>query len=370
MISLSRLDHFEIGRQFFLSRARRISPQVVDTAGSDANLLVGAASYMASAVSNQSMSGAADLFLDSCNDEALDRYVFDRYQMIRKGAAAALGTVQFSRVSAAAGGGTIPTGTKLITLTGVEYTTLTPATFAPGGLTAEADVRAAQAGKNFQVGKNAIRGFGDASQIFDPTIQLTNEEACAGGEDVEVDDQLKSRARDFWRAARRGTLGAIAFGALSVPGVTSAMAVDEIGAFGQPVRIVRLFISDSSGVASRALATKVSQQLEEYRAGGIYVVIDLSQPQIVEVLLKLAFLARVDSVTLTSQIRSAVVNFVNSIGVGLPLQLGDLYAVLSRYKNQGLIVQVPGTIVSPIADLYPDAQRTLRTTLSSVMTVV
>ena len=365
MITLSRLDLYGIGRSYVLTRAKRIDPNVIDTAGSDVNIVVGSASYMAAAVSNQVGQNTADLFLDSSEGEALDRYAFDRYQLARKGAGAALGTVQLARPTATAGGGTIPVGTKLVTLTGIEYVTITAATFVSGALTASADVRSSQAGKNFQVGRNAIRNFATPGDIFDQTIQINNSDPTAGGEDAEDDDTFKSRVRDFWRTARRGTLGAIEFGALTVPGVTSASATEEIGSFGQPVRIVRLFISDSSGVASKALAAKVVTALNDFRAGGIFVVVDLSQPQIVDVTLRLTFVAGVDTVTLTTQVLAAIVEYVNSLGVGQTLLRGDLYSVLSRFKSSGLVVD-QDTIVAPLGDLAPDAQHTIRTTQTNV----
>ncbi len=365
MLVLSRLDLYSVGRQYLLTRAKRIDPKVVDTAGSDANLVVGSASYMAAAVSNQVGQNSADLFLDSCEGEALDRYAFDRYQLARKGASAAITTEVFTRPTAAAGGGTIPIGTKLISNSGIEYITISTATFLAGGLSASADIRSVQAGKSFQVGANAIQQFDNQSQIFDQSIQLTNPTAAAGGEDVESDDVFKARVRDFWRTARRGTVGAIEFGALTVPGVVSATAVEEIGSFGQPVRIVRLFIADSSGVASVALANLVTQALLDFRAGGIFVFVDLSQPQIIDILLRLTFVANINTVTLTAQVQAAVVEYVNSLGVGQTLLRSDLNAVLARFKSSGLIAN-DQTIAAPLGDLVPDAQRTLRTTLANV----
>ncbi len=372
MLVLSRLDHYSIGRNYVLTRAKRIDPKVVDTAGSDVNIIIGSASYMAAAVSNQVSQNTADLFLDSCEGEGLDRYVYDRYLLTRLGAGAALGTVEFSRPTATVGAGTIVTGTKLTTLTGIEYITLADANFTASGansLVVSVDVRSAQAGKSFQVGENAIRSFANVQQIFDQSIQLTNPLTTAGGEDVEDDDTFKNRVRDFWRTARRGTLGAIEFGARSVPGVVSAMAVEEIGSFGQPVRVVRLFISDSSGVASKALADKVNAALLEFRAGGIFVFVDLSQPQIIDILFHPTFAAGVtDTVTLAQAAQSALVTYVNSLGVGQTLLKADLGAVLTRYKSSGLIAN-DQSIVSPAGDLVPATQRTLRTTLANVQIV-
>lgn len=368
---LSRLDFYQVGRAYVLTRSKKIDPVVVDTAGSDVNLEIGANSFMAAAVSNQLVQNCADLFLDSASDEALDRWVWDRYRLTRKGASPALTDVVFSRPTIAAGGGTIPSGTKLTTLTGVEYFTLADATFTNTGastdlLAVPVAVRAAQAGKIYQVGRNAIRGFNNVGQIFDQTILVNNPDVAAGGEDREDDDTLKQRARDFWTAAARGTLGAIEFGARLVPGVVTAHAEDVLGAFGQPVRVVNLFIADSSGVASRALAQLVQDKLNEYRAGGIYVTVSLSQPQIVSVLLKLAFAPGVDTVTLTAQVRASVLAFINSLGVAQRLNLADLSAVLVRFKQDGLIVN-QSTVVAPVGDIVPDAGRTLRTTAGGVL---
>jgi hypothetical protein len=47
----------------------------------------------------------ARLTLDGSYGEDLDRYAFDRYGLTRLGASAALGTVQFTRPTATAGGG-------------------------------------------------------------------------------------------------------------------------------------------------------------------------------------------------------------------------------------------------------------------------
>src|SRR5260221_476101 len=88
----------------------------------------------------------------------------------------------------------------------------------------------------------------------DATLQVTNPLTTAGGEDVEDDDTFRARIRDFWRTARRGILAAIEFGAKTVPGVVSAQAVEALSVGAAPARVVNLYIADSSGVSSEALA--------------------------------------------------------------------------------------------------------------------
>lgn len=365
---LSRLDFFQIGRRYVLTRAKRIEPTQVDIEGTDINLFIGSQSFCAHAVSRQLGERVNALLLDGSEDEDLDRYGLDRYQLTRKGAAAALGTVRFFRAAATAGAGEVPIGTKIISLTGIEYLTITPATFGASDLSATCFVRAAQAGRDFQVGRNQIRRIDNRGSLFDTSLEVNNDDPTAGGVDREENDVYRERIRDFWNVAQRGTLAAIAFGAKTVAGVESATAQEVLDGVGRPARIVELFIADSSGQASLALAQRVDEALEEWRCGGIFVATKLSSPQIVDVQLALVFQAGVDTVNLTIEIRNAIVIFINSLPAGDTLLRADLNSVLTRYKQDGLIVG-QDTIVAPVGDLVPDLGKTLRTRLQNVTVV-
>lgn len=362
---LSRLDYFNIGRRYIITRATRINPREIDVEGSDINLIVGSAAFMANAVARQNIERINALLLDGARGDDLDRYAWDRYQILRKGASAALGAVTFSRTSAAQGAGGIPVGTKLVTLTGDEYVTTTTANFAASALTATADVRAAQAGKEFQVGANNIRRFDKPNEIFDTTITVNNPEATAGGEPAETDDVFRERIRGFWLAARRGTLTAIEFGATETLGVESANAIEILDEDGRPNRFVELFIADSSGVASLALAQAVDAKLVEFRAAGIFVGINTSRPQIVDITFQPTFIAGVDTAGLSERIRNAIVEFINSLRVNQPLLTNDIGAVLARFRADGL-VPTETTLVEPVGDLQPESGFTLRTRTSNV----
>jgi hypothetical protein len=182
--------------------------------------------------------------------------------------------------------------------------------------------------------------------------------------------------RDFWNSARRGTLGAIEFGARTVPGVESAQAFEEVTGFSifdltgvtgitrvqvtnQPARIVKLFIADSTGNANAALATIVRQALVEYRAGGIQVAVFTSSPQIVSVSLKLSFRGPVDTATLGEAVRQAVIAYVNSLPVNGPLYRAALFSVLQRYADDGLVVGTD-SVVTPTGDVSPTSGFTIR----------
>ncbi len=363
----TRLDLYAIGRAFAIQRAKKLDPAQVDTAGSDANLFVGIGSVVADSLVRQLGYRTGALFLDGSDDEDLDRYAYDRYSITRKGASPARTTIQVTRPTATAGAGSIPIGTLVQTDTGIEYVTTSISTFSASGLVGSpANVRATQSGKATQVGANAIKRFSKPNLLFDATLVPTNAQAAAGGEDVESDDLFRSRIRDFWRTARRGVIGAIEFGALTVPGVVSAHAVEALTSGGYPARIVNLFISDSSGVASDALADEVRTALLEYRAAGIAVLVFTSLPTLVDIQLKLSFLAGVDTLLLSGLIQAAVFEFVNSLPVNGPLYVGELYSILQRFVQDGLIPN-QASIVLPVGDLVPDIGQTIRTTLDRVV---
>ncbi len=361
----TRLDYHALGRDRVVQTAKKIDPTQVDVEGSDVNLFVGIAAVLAAQITQQLSFRTAALLLDGADDEDLDRLVYDRYGLTRKGASPARGSITITRTSTAAGAGTVPIGTRVVTGTGVEYVTITAASFSGSATSATCNVRAAQAGKATQVGEGAIERFAQPQLLFDSTLVPTNEKPTAGGEETENDETFRERVRDFWRTARRGILAAIEFGAKTVPGVVSARAIEALTVDGQPARVVSLYISDSSGVASDALAEDVRVALEEYRAAGIAVLIFTSIPSIAEIELALQFQAGVDTRTLTDEIVAAIVEFVNSLAVNGTLYRAQLFSVLQRFEADGLIPS-EGTIVEPAGDLVPDVGQTIRTTIADV----
>ena len=356
----TRLDLYAIGRDYILQRAKKIDPAQVDVLGSDVNLFVGSMSVVASQIMKQLVYSVGTLTLDSAEDEDLERLAFDRYGLLIKGASAAKGEVTFQRTTT--GAGTIPIGTRLKANNVFEYLTTSVANFGANDKISSAYVIAAQAGKDAQVGANSIRNFADLGSIFDRYITVNNVLPTAGGEPAEDSATFRNRIRDFWRTARRGVIGAIEFGALTVAGVASAQAIESVTTIGTqaiPARVINLYISDSSGVASRALANDVMTALEDYRAAGIGVLIWTSVPQIIDISIKPTYKANIDTVTLTDAIRAAVIEYVNTLPVNGALRIAEIHSVLSRFRDDGLIMDQT-TIVSPVADIVPSPGFTLR----------
>ena len=68
-----------------------------------------------------------------------------------------------------------------------------------------------------------------------------------------------------------------------------------------------------------------------------------------------------------SLVQAAIYSFVNSLPVNATLQTSDLMTVLTRFKQAGVIVTNPGSIIAPAGDLVPAIGQTLRTTLGLVV---
>lgn len=351
-----------------VTRAQRIDPAQVDYEGSDSNIIVGVSSVIGDQIIKQLAARVGALTLANAEKEDLDRWMYDRYQLIRKGASPALTSCRVFRTSTTGGAGTVNVGTRISSNVGTEYITTTPTSFGVSDLTSTCDVRASQAGKATQVGAGSLNAFADPSQLFDRSLQIINDEPAAGGEDAEEDDVFRARGRNFWRAARRGVLGAIEFGATTVAGVVSAQAIEALTSGATPARVVNLYISDSTGVASRALADLVKTALGEWRAGGVAVLVYTSNPLLVDIQLRLAFRANVDTISLTNNISAALLEFVNSIPVNGTLYVGDLYSVMRRYVEDGLVLNL-GSIVAPVGDLVPTVGQTIRTELARITVV-
>jgi uncharacterized phage protein gp47/JayE len=367
MDGLSRIDLFNLGRQYALDRATRLDPSQVDVQGSDANVFVGSTSTVAYAVYKQLMYEIEGLLLATATGEQLDRLAWDRYQEVRKGATAAIVLLDFERPTADAGEGSIDTSKLLTTTNAIQYTLLEPASFGVSDTKVSGiRARAVQAGKDYQVGANYVTKFVEAP--FDPTIAVNNPLPSAHGENREEDDDFRLRIQGFWQAARRGTKAAIEYGATQVDGVASASVVEALGGDGNPARAVTLYFADSSGSSTLAKAQEILNELNEWRAAGVAVLPSLSWPQIVDIRLHLTFEAGVDTATLTTIVRAAIVGYVNSLGANKPLLRGALQSVLQRYQSDGLIPN-EGSIVSPAGDVVPDTGKTLRTQLENVLTV-
>ncbi len=353
----TRSDYFSLGREEIISRslarppAQRISREAIDTEGSDVNIILASASGMADEVTRHLAIQCGALYLDSAEGENLDRLVNDRFgtQVQRKQPAPALAVLQFSRPNPSGGAVSLSIGSKVRTERGTEFE-LTQVLAIPAGSTAPVDIQAQAVvvGTAGNVQPNTITEF--VQQPPDPDLVVTNPQPATGGSDVESDASLRERARDFYRTARRGTLAAIEFGALTVAGIQSATAVEVLDSFGDPVGIVRLFVADVNGQANTALALAVKNALTAFRAAGILVDVFGSTPRFEDIIFRLRFETGIDTAAAFEEVRFLTVVAVNNLG---PNEILPTSLLLEQARRVPGVIVLQDTMVEPVGDVVP-----------------
>lgn len=375
----TRLEYFRIGADEVLTRAaarppgQRIAPREVFTEGSDINIVIASASAMAEEVTRQLGLRIEALLLDGARGEDLDRLVKDRYsvEVVRKGARPARGTVVFTRTQPTLNGLIIPATTRLRSNNGTEFVLLADATIAPPPASqfVTATVEAVLVGTVGNVAADTIVTFvGGAPE---PGLVVNNPAVMAGGADTETDASLRARARNFFKAARRGTAEALQFGALTVPGVAKATVFEATDPLtGLPTGEVFVYIADANGQANAALIQAVNTELLNWRAAGIPVIVEATTPRIEDIVFELLFQPGTDTNAVFRDVQNAVLSFVNLLppGDGTTTSAG----VLRRSDLLAIARSVPGTIVNadavfePAGDVVPGAGESIRTTLDRI----
>lgn len=371
-------DYFRIGRDEILTRNSRLTLEVIERDGSDANVLLAAGAAMADEVTGQLMQVAAGLYLDSARGVQLDRLIFDRLNMPRLSASPSFGSVAFTTPVAATAAFSIPKGIKLSTPDGKQFVTTVAASYPFGSVgPVYAAVQSVLAGASQQA------AIGSITSIKDPIVgavnlQVTNLTATAGGADDESDDSYRVRARLFFESVRRGTAAAVRAQALSTNGVQTAQTFEYVDSFGRPVKAAQLVITDaftddlvnlsptppSYQAQSQLLASQVFDNLSDTRPIGIYIDVMVAQIVMQGIVLGLSFQAGVDPDSVALQARARIVQVVNALGSGQTLTIAVMIDGLRLVP--GLVVS-GGEILSPAGDVVPATLQALRTTLALVV---
>lgn len=372
---------FRIGRDEILARRAKLSREAVEREGADSNVLVAAGAAMADEVVGQLVDLEAALFLASAVGEDLDRWVFDRYGLTRKPAAASIGSVEFSTIVPSPVTFTIPTGVVLQTSEGLQFITTESGVFVSGATgPVVLAVRSVLAGDDQDAKIAAINSIVSSITSQPDDLAATNTLATAGGDSVESDESLRDRARRFFTTARKGTLSAIESAALNVPGIQTATAFEVLDVVGRPVRLIQLVVADAFTeqfvdfatvpprfeLQSQAITTAVSEALSDTRPFGTFVQIIVANTVIQPFQLVLSFVAGANVNDAALRARAAVVNFVNALQPGTPLVIQDL---LDRIQLVPGLRFTGNEIISPAGNVITTPLQVLRTSLGLVSAV-
>lgn len=368
----TRDEYFQIGASEAISRSmqrplgQRISRAAIFTEGTDINIILAASSAMADEGTRHLAMRLAALYLDSAEGEDLDRLVADRFspELVRKQTEKAVVDLQFSRPIPPSNGApvTFNIGRKFSTASGTEYEMISVASLAlnsTGPVAGRAQAVLAGTAGNAEAG--TITQFVGPNE--DPNVIVTNLEPASGGRDVESDESFRNRAREFYNTARRATISAIEFGALTVSGVVSASAIEETDTDGLPTGRVYLSIADNEGRANTALKDAVLQALREWRAAGIIVTVLMSQPSFQNIWYQVGFRDNIDQRNAINQLKALTVNAVNLLAPGEVLERAMLFALAKSVP--GLIV-LDGALLAPLGDVFPAPDQTIKTSFDRV----
>lgn len=372
-------DLFRIARDEALVRNTQLTQSVIDREGTDANAFVAASAAVGDEVIGQLTEVEAALFLDTAKGDKLTRLVFDRYQLLRKPASVALGSVTFSLPAPAPSSFAIPLNTRLQTPTGAQYLTTEAVTF-PAGSSGPVYVaiRSALAGLSQQAQIGTITSIIDTVPGAPAGLTVTNPVATAGADDEERDEELRARARLFFPSARRGTINAIVAAALAVQGVRTANAFEVLDALGRPAKGVTLAVSDAFTeqlvtvaptppayqAQSQILAAAVQAGLYDARAAGIFVNVLVAQVVLQGVQLALSFQAGASVDLGALKARAAVVAYMNSLSPGAAFSRA---AALNALRTVPELFITGNEIASPAGDVVAQPLEVLRTTLGLVV---
>jgi hypothetical protein len=369
----ARTDLFAAGRRSIVTTTgTRINPAVIDIPGSDLNILLGAMSLMGEEVVSRLAFCLRGLFVETAREDQLDRVAFDRYGLTRFSAVPATVTLSISRPAGPAPAGTIPAGLRVRTPDGTEFATDVDQAWLLGQLgPQEVTATALVAGPDGNVASGVITQFADPP--FDSTFVVNNPDPAAGGMESESDAQFRSRIRDFFPTIRRGTLGAIEFGARQVPGVAVATAIEvnnppeSCSCSGDPLPAcaVQLIIADVNGNASATMMQQVREELLEYRAAGIpvQVIAGIVDNELVE--WDIDTLSNFDSAQVVEEVRAVTVAVAQFLAPGATLFRSTLIAAARTVP--GAIVR-DDSLVVPATDIVPATPQTIIRIVSTDVT--
>lgn len=302
------------------------------------------------------------LFLDGARGDKLTKLAADRYGVEREDAQKAIGAVTFNRAGANATSQSFPIGTVVATerdARGVEvrYLTTAAASWAASenGLktvTTEAEV----AGVAGNVAADSVTRI-ISTPPAGGTYTITDSDATAGGSPDETDEELRERCRGIASTRERGTLKALEIGALQVPIVRRATAIEDTSG------LVIVYVTDAAGgstgdtvlvtptvVDDGTMTKKVAVELIEWRAAGAVVTVTGGILQLVDITLQLTVRLGVDVNALIAKIQGALPVQIARLAIGQVL-FRDYIQAAVRAVDPDNVIGVG--VISPPVDVAP-----------------
>ncbi len=325
-------------------------PRLTDfTEGSVLDAITGAAAVLADESIHINVDLFSEHFFGTAEGSALDALAADRGFPPRKPPVGAVGSVLWTKDDAGAAY-TIPSGTLIegtiegvVIQVGTTSTAVLSATDVSIAIPAQATITGRES--NFPAG---TLDTVTAPLVADPDATATNPVGFAGGAPVETDDQYRDRLRRFFNTLRRGTVAALEFGSLLVPGVSFA-TVDESTVPESLGGFVSVYIGDPDARSNDTLAAQVVESLEDFRAAGVLVVVLGADREEVSLALTLTVLQGADTAQVGEDARANILGYTDNLRPNETLRLSRIDQ--TAHEASELVRSV--AITSPIADVSP-----------------
>ena len=353
-------EAFEIGVQAVIAEpGSKITESAARRSGTDINIILQSAAQMVDAASRKSGLAVKGAFLDSSEGEQLDRLCAEAPFFIeRQAASPAVVYLSGARPTAAQGAGTVLKGHRFSSSDGVVFQTIAETTVAAADFIVSFTVQAVLTGIEGNVGPNTVTK--DLDGLWDSTFVWSHAEPGAGGNLREGDDELKARYRKTAQDSRVGTLRAIEAGAVTVPGITRAVATNLVDTQGRLTHYVTLTISDDQGNANQSLVDLAELAMDEFAPAGIPVEVFGGEELLVEIEIEATFFAGFDPTSRWSDLQDRVVAEVNAGGPGETLKIITIGTAAKGFGGSSTGVDEV-IIHSPPGNLKPGSNQVIRT---------
>ena len=194
-----------------------------------------------------------------------------------------------------------------------------------------------------------------------------NGDWATGGAEREKDSEFRARAAQWFAGLDQGA-EQLTSGALSIEGISSAVAVEALDDLGNPTGLVSLYLGDANGRANDALLAKVRIKLREFRMEGQAVNLYGSIPSLQSIVLSFGILDGYASAEVQSSARAAVVSAVNKLKSGETLNRALIAAAVKSVPGVVLLDAAPYGCTTPVADVVASSAVTLFRTSSELVT--
>lgn len=180
-------------------------------------------------------------------------------------------------------------------------------------------------GKIGNVPAGAITTIVTSNQIIK---SVTNEANFTNGTNDETTTERKKRFQNYIKTLARGTADSIVYGCLEVDGVSGAWCDDNY------IGYVRVYVHNSDGELPNDLRTKVQNNLQNYRAGGIEVEVLPVVKQTIDLSAKVMISNDYDTQIYSQLINDLITNTLDEYQVSQSFYVADIiHAIKTAYGD-------------------------------------